>query len=366
MAIKLPVIYKYTQTGAVQQWQIIADGDSFYTISGQQGGKLTTSSPTVCKGKNIGKSNETSPKEQALLEAKAKWQKKCDEGYSQILTEGSGFFEPMLADDAKKSKLLDFKVRTFVQPKLDGLRAINSQKKIMSRNGKEYLAVPHLAIDSNIILDGELYNHDYKDDFNKIVSLCKKIKPTPEELKESSEKVQHWIYDFPSHKGVFSERYKALLAWHLDEFGTETGVPFKIVDTYEVFSQEDIEKYHEQFLSEGYEGTIIRLDLGDYENKRSKQLLKYKDFVDEEFEIIGYEEGEGGRVGTIGKFHIRHDDGIRQFKSNVKGDFDYLRQVWKDRKKYVGKKATIKYFRRTPDGIPRFPYIIKLNRDEYE
>ena len=147
-----------------------------------------------------------------------------------------------------------------------------------------------------------------------------------------------------------------------------------MVPTYLVKSQADIDKYYEQFLEDGFEGSILRLDLGDYENKRSKQLLKKKDFVDEEFKIIGAEEGEGGRAGTIGYFIMAHDkDPNRTFKSNVKGDFDFLKDVWKYRKKYIGTEATVKYFMRTPDtealgkgDIPRFPYIIKLNRKEYE
>jgi len=236
----------------------------------------------------------------------------------------------------------------------------------MSRNGKPYLACPHLHQD-RFTLDGELYNHEFHDDFNKIVSLCKKQKPTAEELKESMQKVQFWAYDMPEIEGEFSERYKALEK-AINELKKAQGkCPYKLVPTYRVHNQADVEKYHEKFLEDGYEGSILRLDLGEYENKRSKQLLKKKDFVDEEFTIVGAEEGEGGRAGTIGYFIMAHDKiKDKTFKSNVKGDFEYLAEVWKDRKKYIGTKATVKYFNRTPDDVPRFPYIIKLNREEYE
>jgi DNA ligase-1 len=366
MSLTLPVLYKYSTRKQIQEWSIVVDGDSFYTIEGIQGGKLTTSLPTVCTGKNIGRSNETTPEQQAVLEARAKWQKKVDKGYNEILTDEEKFFQPMLANDAKESKDLDFKKRTFVQPKLDGLRADNEGNKLMSRNGKPYVACPHLYQDKTR-LDGELYTHEYKDDFNKIVSLCKKAKPTDDELAESARKVEMWVYDFPNHNGPFSERYSAL-AKHIAS-NPQRGIV--IVPTYEVFSWDDVRKYHEQFLAEGYEGTIIRIDLGPYENKRSKQLLKYKDFVDAEFKIVGYEEGIGGRTGTIGFFVMEDADG-KQFKSNVKGNFDYLKQVWKDRDTYIGKSATVKYFNLTPlkedgtGGVPRFPYIIKINREEYE
>lgn len=369
--MKLPIIYKYTSKGQIQQWEIIVEDNKFYTKEGIKDGKLTQSLPTFCEGKNIGKANETSPEEQAIIEAKAKHQKKIDiGGYAENISDsGAKFFEPMLAFEYSKYPDILFKKKTFVQPKLDGLRCDNANNKLASRNGKPYVACPHLE-QGSVRLDGELYNHKFKDDFNKIISLCKKKKPTKEELEEAAEKVQMWVYDFPEHNGVFSERYKALEEWH--KYFCKENSSIKIVPTFLVTSMDEVIKYHARFIEEGYEGTIIRIDLRPYENKRSKQLLKYKDFIDEEFEIIGYEEGTGGRIGTIGFFVMKHDKIEGQtFKSNVKGDFDFLKDVWKNRDSYVGTMATVKYFNRTPkteDGgdVPRFPYIIKLNRSEYE
>ena len=360
--MELPILYKYTSKGQAQQWQIVTMDDAFYTIEGIVGGKLTQSLPTYCVGKNVGKKNETTPVQQAQKEAKAKWQKKKDSGYNEVLTDEKPFFEPMLAENLEDRKDLLFTVPTFVQPKLDGLRADSFGKKLTSRNGKPFLACPHLY-QNEVRLDGELYNHRLKEDFNKIVSLCRKTKPSKADIEDAQYMVEFWAYDFPDHKGVFSERYKALVAWKR----LNNNSKIKVVPTYAVYSQEDIDKYHEQFIEEGYEGTIVRLDLGEYENKRSKQLLKYKDFVDSEFEIIGYEEGEGGRTGTIGKFILKHDTkkGVT-FKSNVKGNFDYLKKVWAERDSYIGKTATVKHFKRTPDDIPRFPYVIKVAREDYE
>jgi DNA ligase 1 len=359
--IALPILYKYTQKGQIQQWQIFVKENNFWTEEGIQGGTITKSLPTFCKAKNIGKKNETTPHQQAIAEAQAKWQKKVDKSYNEVLTTEKNFFEPMLAHEYSKYEKLLFTVPTFIQPKLDGLRCVSENNSLMSRNGKPYVACPHLYQDK-WTLDGELYSHEYKDDFNKIVSLCKKQTPTDEELEEANDKVQFWCYDIPSVKGIFSLRYAMLKVIAL-----QFGDAFKLVPTYEVKTMADIEKYHDKFLEEGYEGSIIRLDLGDYEGKRSKQLLKKKDFVDEEFKIIGAEEGEGGRVGTIGYFVMAHDkQPNKTFKSNVKGDFEFLRNIWKNHKDYIGTEATVKYFNRTPDDIPRFPYIIKLNRKEYE
>lgn len=356
------MLYKYTSKGQPQQWNIVVEDDSFYTEEGLVGGTITTSLPTYCKAKNIGKSNETTPHQQALAEAQAKWQKKVNSGYNEILSAEKKFFEPMLAKDAKESKDLvePFKCRVFVQQKMDGLRCVNSDNTLMSRNGKPYVTCPHLY-QNKAIIDGELFNPQFNDNFNTIVSLCKKTKPTEEDIEEAKEFVQFWAYDFPTHPGTFFDRY-VNLGKFLRELGNES---IKLVPTFEVFSWKDIKKYHEQFLSEGYEGTIIRLNNAFYENKRSKQLLKYKDFIDEEFKILGAEEGEGGRAGTIGHFIIELEEG-KTCKTNIKGDFDYLADVWKNRKKYIGTMATVKYFNRTPDNSLRFPYVIKLNRNSYE
>ena len=360
----LSTLYKYTNKGQVQQWTIFVKDDYFWTEEGIQNGTLTTSLPTYCKAKNVGRANATTPKEQALAEAKAKWQKKVDSGYNEVLTKEKKFFEPMLAHEVSKYEKLLFTVPTYIQPKLDGLRAISQDNTLMSRNGKPYVACPHLYQDKYLI-DGELYNHKFKDDFNKIVSLCKKQSPDAQEIAESALKVQFWAYDLPEVNDVYIKRWEAL-AKVVYNLNTKAGADiYRLIPMHEVKNMQEIENWHEKYLSLGYEGSILRLDLGPYENKRSKQLLKKKDFIDEEFKIVGAEEGTGGRAGTIGYFIVELENG-KTCKSNVKGDFEYLAQVWKDKDKYIGTKATIKYFNRTPDGALRFPYVIKLNREAYE
>lgn len=368
-----PILYKYTSKGQAQQWQIIAEDDHFYTIEGIVDGKLTISMPTYCQGKNIGKKNETTAQDQAILEAKAKHQKKLDANYNEELTDEKKFLEPMLAFEYGKypidwEKVGSGQIHIYGQPKLDGLRAINQKNKLDSRNGKPYVSTPHLLQDQ-FCLDGELYTHIFKDDFNKIVSLCKKQKPIDEEIAESAEMVQFWAYDMPFVEGGFSARYRAL-----QTAVAELNNPMIVVTpTVKLHSLEELQEFHAKNLSDGFEGTIIRIDGVDYENKRSKSLLKFKDFKDEEFKIVGYEEGTGNRVGTIGFFIMQHDkDPNLTFKSNVKGNFDYLKDIWQHRQEYVGKTATVKYFQRTPkkeDGtgdVPRFPYIIKIDRESYE
>jgi DNA ligase-1 len=255
----------------------------------------------------------------------------------------------MLAHERAKYEKLLFTVRTFVQPKLDGIRAYED-KLLFSRTGERIVSCPHLEC-GFIGLDGELYNHKLKEDFNKIISLVRKTKPDSADLANSAKLIQYWVYDYPYNSDlVFSERYKLLQ----NDFKNFPDT-YKLVPMYEVFCLEDIEKYHEQFLSEGYEGTMIRLDLGGYENKRSKQLLKYKNWQDAEFRIIDVLEGKGNRVGCANMLSIHLDDGT--CFPTMTGTEEYMKAVWRDRAKIIGKYATVKFFGYTDDNSLRFPTI---------
>ena len=137
-----------------------------------------------------------------------------------------------------------------------------------------------------------------------------------------------------------------------------------LVDTDICASEKEVTEYYEKYVDEGYEGQMLRLD-AFYENKRSKNLLKHKSFIDEEYTIVDICEGEGNRAGTAGYFVFQTKDG-KPFKSNVKGTWEETAEMLKNRKKLIGKEATVKYFNLTPDGIPRFPYVINIDRQSYE
>ena len=110
---------------------------------------------------------------------------------------------------------------------------------------------------------------------------------------------------------------------------------------------------------------IIRIDLSQYENKRSKQLLKKKDFYDGEFVIVDFEEGKGNRAGTAGNVILKLNDG-RTFGAGIKASHESVKEIWANKKSLIGKLATIKYFQETPDGIPRFGVAIQIDRNSYE
>jgi DNA ligase-1 len=370
--MKFETIYKATKGGKTQEWTIEVVGNKYRTISGQTDGKKIVNEWTIVYGKNEGKANGTTDNEQALKEAIAKRIKKLESGYFEdmknIYTEQ--YFEPMLASKWEDSKdKITYPI--FSQPKLDGIRCIVTKDGMFSRNGKPIISAPHIReslsevfeVYPELILDGELYADKFANDFNKIVSLVKKTKPTDADLKESKKNIQYWIYDLPNNSLNFGER-----CYTLDElFDTELESFEKhcvLVETDTCNNEDEVMELYGEYVDKGFEGQMLRLDK-KYENKRSKALLKHKSFIDEEFTILDIVEGDGNRTGTAGYFVFENENGDR-FKSNVKGTWQETAEMLKNKKKLIGKEATIKYFNRTPAGIPRFGYVINIDRNSYE
>ena len=369
--MKLETIYKKTKTGATQEWTIEVVGNKYRSHSGQVGGQITTNEWTICYGKNVGRANETTDKEQAMAEAVAKRTKKLESGYFENIKHinKTQYFEPMLASKWEDSKD-KIKYPIYSQAKLDGIRCIVTKDGMFSRNGKPIISAPHIidslrnlfVVNPDLIFDGELYCDKFANDFNKIVSLVKKSKPTDADLKESKKYIEYHIYDLPSSNKNFLHRAYDLGI--LFETYLEMGKYCGIVDTRKVNNEDEVIEQYELLVEAGYEGQMLRLDR-EYENKRSKFLMKHKTFVDEEYTILDIVEGEGNRTGTAGYMVFETIEG-KPFKSNVKGTWDETAEMLKSKKKLIGKQATIKYFNLTPDGIPRFPYVINIDRNEYE
>jgi len=366
--MKLKPIYKQTKTGATQEWTIEVVGNRYRTISGQTAGKKTISEWTTCYGKNTGRANATSDEEQAFKEAEAKRKLKLEKDYSETISDinQKRHFEPMLA--AKWEDVKDkIQYPIYSQAKLDGIRCIVTKDGMWSRNGKPIVSAPHIREsldklfqhDPNLILDGELYADKFANDFNAIVSLVKKTKPTADDLKQSAKNIEYHVYDIPSVDGTFKMR-----CIELDELSLDFPKPVKQVETHIIKSETEVTEWYENYVERGYEGQMLRTD-SLYENKRSKTLLKHKSFIDEEYKILDICEGEGNRAGTAGYFVFQTRDG-KPFKSNVKGTWEETAEMLKNRKGLIGKSATVKYFNLTPDGIPRFPYVVNIAREDYE
>lgn len=364
----MPTLYKRTSTGAVQSWHREIDGDKYRSVSGQKNGAKVESGWVTCTGKNIGKSNETTPEQQAQLECEAAYTKKLAQGgyhEDEADIDTPKFFKPMLAKQYADD-FPGFGVKIIAQPKLDGVRCIATQDGLWSRQGKPFNGVPHIV--SNLkpffdrfpdaILDGELYADKLDDNFNKIISLVKKKTPTAAGLKQAAEFISYHVYDFPSEDGPFDVRYAKLEEYAILDYDC-----IRLVPTTEVDDQDELDMLMENYVLAGYEGQIIRVANLPYENKRSKQLLKRKDFMDEEFKVVAISEGQGNRAGMAGFVTYELPDG-REFGSGIKGSHDYCKTLLKEADKYIGGQGTVKFQNYTPDGVPRFPVTIALYEGE--
>jgi len=366
----LPTLFSRTSTGAINHWFIEVEEDQYRTTYGQLGGAETTTKWTTAKPTNVGRANHRDGNAQALFEAKATWKKKKDSGSFENVEDVDNFvfISPMLAKNWKdREDTVKFPV--FCQPKLDGARCVISKEGAFSRKGKPWVTIPHILDElkplfekyPDLVLDGELYNHALRDNFNKMMSLIKKTKPTEEDLRESKEIVQfHW-YDIASKSDAgFSQRSECIID-RITEFDLFYCIP---VATFGCIFKEDLNKYYDEFIAAGYEGQMVRLDK-PYEFKRSAGLLKRKEFFDKEYTIIGYKEGRGNLSGTLGGFTCVMDSMVT-FDSPVNGTREYLDTIWAERESYIGKMATVKYFSFTPPpkSVPRFPKIIAIR--DYE
>lgn len=375
-----PTLYKRDTKGKVRIWFMEIDGDRYRTTSGLEDGQKVTTEWTTVEAKNVGRSNATTPEQQAIAEVKSHYQKKLDVDYYEKVEDidTPKIFKPMLAKkwEDRKGKI-DWNRGVWVQPKLDGIRCIVSRHGAFSRTGKPIVAIPHIldllapVFDDypDAIFDGELYNHTLAHDFNAIVSMVRKQKLTALDITTAMEKVQYHIYDLPSMMyELFTERYKYMTHF-IHEYGMAFDVEkemwpsaIQLVPTRFANKEEEVDAIYAGYIEDGYEGGIIRLD-EPYEQKRSSNLLKRKDFDDNEFEIVAIEEGSGNWSGYAKVVVFKNPDGSLN-RASIQGSQDYCRHVLENAQAYIGKQATIQYFNITPDGAPRFPVAKVLHDDK--
>ena len=356
-------IYKKDSKGKIRYLTISTEAHILVQESGVIGTNSPIFSRSHCEPKNIGKSNATTSSEQAVLEAESKIKEKLRMGYFNTMAEAQGlggkdFLLPMLAKDYKK-EFAKVVYPCYVQPKLDGMRALGSnEKEFMSRTGKTIDTIKHINLPSgDYIFDGELYAHGIS--FQENMKLIKKYR------KYETEEVKYHIYDLVMD-APFSERHRLLTAL----VDSEIYPNIFLVPTFIVNSQEEMLTLHSQFISEGYEGTMIRHSEESYQvNKRSSQLLKYKDFIDETFVVVVIITCEArqdqGVVVCAKKMETAGDNvWVQTFNCGMKfSHFD--RKVMLARKEiYIGQTAEVRFFEYTDGGLPRFPVCVGFREDK--
>lgn len=371
---ELPTLYKKTSTGAIQTWGIVTFRDEDLSVQniasfGQLGGKIQQTPEVFTEGKNIGRSNETTPWEQAILQAKSDWEGKLKKGYVESIDDAregktsdiiEGGIFPMLAHKySEQAQKIVFPAIT--QPKFDGHRCIaqcdaNGVVTLWSRTRKPITGLP-LLIDTlrdrmlpDTYLDGELYNHYYRNDFEKLSHFIRQEKPIP-----GNEIVQYHVYDYPEPTYSNASR-NVVLNRMKDAF---KGTLVHIVESVIVNNEDELMEAFEMFLAQGYEGCMVRNYAGLYVNKRSYDLQKVKEFSDSEYLVTDVKEGKGSMAGKA-IFVCRTDNG-NEFSAKMVGSMSNLAQYVDDPSLAIGRKLTVKYQGLTnKNNIPRFPVAMRF------
>lgn len=366
----LSTLYKKTNAGAIQGWSIGVEGATITTLHGHVGGATQQTSDTITEGKNVGKANATTPQQQAEAEARAKWTKQKKKGYVETIEAAQagevdalieGGILPMLAPTKiypHFAKHLKFPI--WQQPKLDGERCIAQLRSgkctLWTRTRKPILTMPHIVaaieayfgsqIEGDLDLDGELYNHDLRHEFESLISA----------IRNGDTRIQYHIYDLPMERTFFyrKECVRALFVNAWDHAGMKPNDVLHRVDTAQAIDDYQIKLINEMHMEMGYEGSMLRND-GPYEGgKRSMHLQKLKSELDAEFKIIGAEEGRGKDAGTVGAFVCVTAEG-KEFRARLKTSYARRAELLQNPAQWQGKKLTVTYQNLTADGIPRFP-----------
>ena len=344
------------------EWFPNTDGSySIKTTHGQINGKMREHIVLIKEGKNVGKKNETTIQEQTELVAKSDWDKKIKQGYSTHMHVETEIIKPMLAIEYKAP--INYPV--WVQPKLDGVRCLiylnNNNVIFQSRQNTIYEPFEHLVSDvksillkmpPNTILDGELYTHNLG--FETIVSMVRKAKIRHPDIL----KLKYTLYDCfikDNTTLLYEERLKMIYAAYNDEKTVE------LIETKRVLNEIILNNMLDYYCAQNYEGIMIRNN-GPYKaGGRSKDLLKYKKFLDQEFEVVGHHLSKMGIPTPIFECKTKYN---KIFSVMMKEDFINKQKRLDNITKYYGKMLTVKYQELTTDGIPRFPVGISFR--DYE
>lgn len=374
--MKTKMLYKRTVGNKIQQWCIELEGAKYRTISGQTDGEQVTSKWTVAKPKNTDRVNATTAEQQAVEEVKSHFAKKVKAGYTETAeaARSDDRFEVMLALEYGEYKTTIERYfalgeLVYSQPKLDGVRCVARCNGLWSRKNTQITSCPHIEATlrpffeefPEAILDGELYNHELRHDFDTLISILRKTSGlTVEDLALSERMAQYHIYDAA---GIWDGDVTAMTfperSTRVQDIVAYIAAPSIVtVPTASCFGIDKLDFLYDFYLVEGYEGQMVRIAAPYRVGARSKDLLKRKEFVDAEYEVVDIVEGEGNRSGVAGYAVLKMADS-RMFNSNIKGGMAFYRELLLNKAKYIGGQATVTYTSLTPRGVPRFPRIAK-------
>lgn len=355
-------LYKLDSKGKTRILNYWTEGALICQSSGLLNGALVENKKEA-KPKNVGKANETTGEEQAVLEIQSKIKEKINEGYCETINEcfASKLVLPMLAKDFKKVGSIDW-VNAWSQPKFDGQRVLATKTGdtvvLMSRGGKEIFTLDHIKkamIIYNLpdgIYDGEAYCQNLGG-FQQQMKAIKKVGPNTLDI-------QYHIYDAVLPL-PFEERH-AFLIEHVEMLDSDI---IKSVTTMKVDSKEHLDRFHALNIKLGFEGTMVRISGKDYEiDSRSDQLLKYKDFQDIQLvikDVIPQDsrpnQGQFIFEWLGAKGHPMGDDILG---CGMKYSHEEREEFLVNKQKYIGEKVELRFFEYSSEGVPRFPVAISI------
>lgn len=366
------------------------EGTEGYVITSSTGlvnGKHTESKEMVLKAKG-----KNTIYEQAKVKAEAAYTNKRNEGYKSIVdlaeyavaneieldveapidvifrklkirynTDTRWYPLPMLADKYEKHKK-KVAFPGYIQPKLNGVRCLamwdkdNDNVILVSRGGKTYF-IPHIEkelrpffqTNPTVILDGEIYSHGKR--LQTISGAARKEKDAPDWL-------EYHVYDLLDIDKTQGERLREADAAIFVLRGQWGAKHIYSVPHYSVSQHEEIKSWHDNFVNDGYEGAMYRNPSARYGvSFRVTELLKVKEFIDEEFEIIGCEADEAVGIPQSFVFVLQNDRNDETFKARPTGSLEE-KQFWYDNiDAFIGAKATVRYQERTADDLPHQGHV---------
>lgn len=366
MATVHPTLYKRDSDGRIRIFFMESEGNAYWSTTGLRDGAHTATPATFAQEKNIGKANYRSPEDQALYEVENEYKKKLKLGYFdnvEDVDKGEKLF-PMLANryqDLKKG--LDWSQEWLSQPKLDGLRCIGRKKGLFTRKGEEFHVfrdVLHFTKEINkalphISLDGELYAHDLRHDLPEINSIARKRSNVSEEDYLKASQLQYHLYD------LHDERYPDMPFDERNDYLTDTfnryllgNDFFELVQTDYVENDDDVDAKFTEYLGKEYEGQILRRADGTYDvNKRSKFLIKRKEYQDKEFKVVDIQEGIAAWRGAAKKAILENPYVPGDtFEAGIDGPYSRNADILANKTDYIGGDATVRFFKLSPKNVP--------------
>lgn len=362
----------------------------------QYGGKVTVQPEIwIYKGKV-----KRTVSEQARLEYNSHLKKYTDKGYKLLpssikinnavaveafieehlgngVTDSNGFKKHMLAKQADKvaTSVFDKIKYWYGSRKIDGVRCSfywkDGEVRTASRGGGDYDAstsfmrhnpklIQFFEEHPDIVLDGELYKHGKS--LQQISGAARLEKDTA-----GMDWLEYYIYDVMDNTKTFEERLDILhditdelnLGFNPEREWDDGELKFQIVPQETVVGWANIQKLHDKYVGEGFEGIVIRDPSKVYNfGGRTNAMIKVKMYKDAEFEIVGYSEG------------LRPEDMVFVCKTKEGKEFEAkpmgpreLKWEYLDRMdEIIGKMATVKYFYLSDEGCPLQP-VLKCIRD---